>query len=153
MKKIFLAIFILTSSISFSLQAQNAWQSELLNYVNELRKTGCRCGSKYYPATTPLVWNNKLELAANNHARDMSVKKYFSHKSKNGDTFGDRIEAVGYNWMHCGENIAFGQESANTVFLDWKKSPTHCKNMMSKAFKEIGIAHFGIYWVQDFGTR
>lgn len=77
---VLISIFFLV----FALKAQNVWQTELLNKVNELRKSGCRCGGKYYAATTPLVWNTQLELAATNHATDMSVKKYFNHKSKMG---------------------------------------------------------------------
>lgn len=151
MKRIKLLLFMLFGV--YALNAQNAWQTELLNKVNELRKKGCKCGSKYYPPAVPLVWNAQLELAASNHAIDMTTKNYFSHKSKNGDSFAERIEAVGYNWVRSGENIAYGQASVNEVFLDWKKSPTHCKNMMNKEFREMGLARNGIYWVQDFGTR
>jgi hypothetical protein len=35
----------------------------------------------------------------------------------------------------------------------WFKSPGHCKNLMNPAFKEIGIALYNTYWVQDFGGR
>lgn len=134
------------------LSAQNEWQQDLLNQVNTLRQKGCKCGSKNYAATTALTWDSKLELAANNHAVDMKTKRYFSHTSRNGKDFAHRIEAAGYRWGRSGENIAEGQPDVNTVFKDWKKSPTHCKNMMSPEFRNMGAARSGDYWVQDFGT-
>ena len=135
----------------FYLQAQNAWQQQLLQEVNTLRQTGCRCGSKKFVPVPVLTWSTQLELAANNHAIDMNTKHYFDHRSRNGNSFAERIEAAKYHWERCGENIANGQKTASEVFSDWKKSPSHCKNMMSPEFKEMGAARSGNYWVQDFG--
>ncbi len=143
---------IVFSSLSFVAQSQNAWQQDLLNQVNALRQKGCRCGNKNFPTTKVLTWNNDLELSSSNHAIDMDVKRYFSHQSPNGDGFAERIEKAGYNWGRSGENIATGQTSVNEVFMAWRKSPSHCKNMMNAEFKEMGAARSSNYWVQDFGT-
>jgi uncharacterized protein YkwD len=151
MKNCISSVFFM--SFAFFSLAQNAWQTDLLQQVNALRQKGCRCGNKNYAATTALTWNNKLELSSNNHATEMKIKDYFSHTSRNGNGFAERIEAAGYNWGRCGENIATGQLSVNEVFTAWRKSPSHCKNMMNPEYKEMGAARSANYWVQDFGTQ
>jgi uncharacterized protein YkwD len=110
------------------------------------------------PPVEPLVWNNELHLAALNHAQDMARNKYFSHVSKNGDRIKQRIAAAGYDHTgyqtySIGENIAYNQRTIREVMEGWLKSPSHCKNLMSPAFKEVGIAMQNYYWVQDFGGR
>jgi uncharacterized protein YkwD len=150
MKK-YISIFIFMSFSLFA-SAQNTWQVDLLAQVNATRTKGCRCGNKNYAAAPALTWNNILELAANNHAIEMDKKRYFSHTSRNGDGFAERIEAAGYNWERCGENIANGQLTVKEVVLDWFKSASHCKNIMNPEYKEMGVARSSNYWVQDFGT-
>lgn len=150
MKNCIASIFFM--SFAFISLAQNAWQTDLLAQVNALRQKGCRCGNRNYAATTALTWNSQLELASNKHATDMNNKRYFSHTSRNGNGFAERIEAAGYNWGRSGENIAEGQLSVQEVFTAWRKSTPHCKNIMSPNYKEMGAARSGNYWVQDFGT-
>jgi uncharacterized protein YkwD len=145
--------FLIFMTFSFLAFAQNAWQNDLLTEVNAIRQKGCRCGNKNYPAAPALTWNNRLELASNNHAVDMNTNRYFKHNSRNGDGFAERISAAGYNWSRVGENIANGQRSVSEVVTAWRKSPSHCKNMMKAEYKEMGVARSGNYWVQDFGTR
>jgi len=106
----------------------------------------------------PLVWNNQLEIAAVGHAADMSKKGYFSHNSLDGRTSDQRMVAAGYGYngfksFAVGENIAQGQMSIAEVMAGWFKSPGHCKNLMNPEFKEVGIAKYNDYWVQDFGGR
>jgi len=43
------------------------------------------------------------------------------------------------------------QQGIQEVFQGWKDSPSHCKNMMSQEFREMGFAKVGDYWVQDLG--
>lgn len=110
------------------------------------------------PPAPPLVWNDLLEKAAAGHAMDMYNKNYFSHESKDGRTILNRIAAAGYDRKgfksyQIGENIAQGQRSIAEVTDGWFKSEGHCHNLMSPGFKEIGIAYYKSYWVQDFGGR
>ncbi|HZX57707.1 MAG TPA: CAP domain-containing protein [Mucilaginibacter sp.] len=134
------------------------FKKEFLARINKARHEGCHCGDVYMAPAPPMVWNNDLENAAQNHAEDMSAQKYFSHTSKDGRTMSDRVIAVGYTYkgyksFAVGENIAEGQESIAEVMDGWLKSPGHCKNLMNPSFKEVGIAYFNKYWVQDFGGR
>jgi uncharacterized protein YkwD len=136
----------------------NRFQNEFLSRINKVRAKGCNCGTTYMPPAPPLTWNNQLENAAKSHAVDMARKKYFSHESKDGRTMNDRIMKAGYTYegfssYAIGENIAFGQQSIAEVSDGWFKSVGHCKNLMNRDFKEIGIAEVNHYWVQDFGGR
>src|SRR5688572_11523770 len=54
-------------------------ESTLLALVNNVRKTGCTCGTTAMPAVTPLTWNDLLETAALRHSADMNKNNYFSH--------------------------------------------------------------------------
>lgn len=125
----------------------------LLQLVNGVRQKGCKCGDTFYPAATPLAWNSQLEQAAMVHSNDMYVNNYFSHASKDGAKAGNRIDRTGYKWKTYGENIAFGYYKEAEVVKGWLRSPGHCKNIMSKSFKEMGVARVGDYWTQVFATK
>jgi uncharacterized protein YkwD len=125
----------------------------LLQLVNDVRKTGCNCGTTKMPPVPALVWNSLLEKAAVNHSIDMFKNNYFSHTGLNGSTPGTRLRAVGYNWRTYGENIALGYTSELAVINGWLKSPGHCRNIMNANFKEMGVERSGNCWTQDFGAR
>ncbi|HUC81085.1 MAG TPA: CAP domain-containing protein [Flavisolibacter sp.] len=128
-------------------------KSLLLQLVNDVRKNGCQCGDTWYPPAPAVTWNDLLEKAAQNHSRDMYQNNYFSHTSKDGNKAGYRLRQVGYNWMSYGENIAMGFKNEKDVVAGWISSPGHCKNIMNKTYKEMGVAKTGEYWTQNFGSR
>jgi len=126
----------------------------MLKMVNNVRSTGCTCGTTVMPAVAPLTWNNVLAAAALGHSQDMNATGNFSHNSSDGTSFSARITAAGYtNWRALGENIAYGYTTEQAVFNGWLQSEGHCKNMMSASFKEMGAAKAGTYWTQDFGAK
>lgn len=125
----------------------------ILQMVNDLRSKGCKCGDTYYPPALPVVWNSLLEAAASAHANDMYKKNYFSHIGSDGSNGGMRIDKAGYKWVAYGENIAAGYGSELSAIEGWILSPLHCKNMMNKSYKEMGVARAGNYWTQDFASR
>ena len=100
----------------------------------------------------PLKPNKKLTIAAQRHADDMDEQGYFSHTSANGTSWDRRIRNAGYT-KPGGENIAYGQTSADEVVTDWMNSPGHRRNILDCGFETIGIGYNaeGNYWVQDFG--
>jgi uncharacterized protein YkwD len=128
-------------------------KSVIIKLVNEARKKGCKCGDSFYYSTSPLVWNEQLEKAAFEHSNDMYQRNYFSHVSPEGFKAGDRIEKAGYHWMMYGENIGMGYKNEKEMVEGWLKSPGHCKNIMNKGYKEMGVAKVGSYWTQTFGAR
>ncbi len=136
----------------------NRFQNDFLTRINKVRTAGCKCGKTYMPPVEPLSWNSLLERSAYAHALDMSKRRYFNHTSLSGKTIKNRLEEAGYTLTGMrtyafGENIAAGQKSIDQVMTSWLKSEGHCKNIMSKNFKEIGVAETNLYWVQDFGMR
>ena len=128
-------------------------KSLMLQLVNDVRKKGCQCGDTWYPSAPPVTWNDLLEKAALNHSRDMYQNDYFSHTSQNGKNAGYRIHLVGYNWKSYGENIAMGYRDEREVVAGWVSSPGHCKNIMNKNYKDMGVARVGSYWTQEFGSK
>jgi uncharacterized protein YkwD len=128
-------------------------KSLLVQLVNDTRKKGCQCGETWYPPAPAVTWNELLEKAALNHSRDMYQNNYFSHTSQDGKNAGNRIRQVGYNWNSYGENIAMGYKDEREVVAGWISSPGHCRNIMNKNYKEMGVAKAGTYWTQTFGSR
>ena len=125
----------------------------VLELVNKIRMSGVQCGDTYYYPVPPVQWNVQLEAAAFEHSKDMFQNKYFSHQANDGTKGGARIEAEGYWWSTYGENLGLGYANEKQVVEAWLKSPGHCKNIMNKSFKEMGVARVGNYWTQDFGAR
>nr|RIY13927.1 CAP domain-containing protein [Deinococcus sp. RM] len=132
-----------------------------MDLTNAARAVPRSCGATSYAAAAPLTWNAPLAQAAQGHATDMATQNYFSHTSKDGRTFSQRITTAGYTpYRTIGENIAAGQTTPQAVVDGWLKSEGHCRNIMNPAFKELGVGYayagtstYKHYWVQDFGAR
>ena len=139
------------SENSLTTSVTSTFSTDMLNAVNALRAKGCNCGGQIMPPVPALKWNPLLEAASLRHAKDMNTAKIFSHTGSDGSTMRIRIDAAGYRWSSIGENIAWGYPTLAAVITGWTNSAGHCKNMMSPTFKELGAAHEGSYWVQDFG--
>lgn len=133
--------------------AYNVNAALILDMVNNVRAKGCTCGTTAMPAVPTLTWNDLLARAAFDHSDDMKVNNYFSHTSGESTTAGDRIRLAGYDWRAYGENIALGQTTEQIVMSSWLNSEGHCKNVMNKNFKEMGVGRSGNYWTQVFGAK
>jgi uncharacterized protein YkwD len=91
--------------------------------------------------------NHRLALAAVRHARDMVKNDYFSHDAPSGQDFVQRIFKTDYvpasaSWF-LGENLAWGGANSSTprsIVRAWMKSPAHRHNILTRGFREIGIA-------------
>jgi uncharacterized protein YkwD len=120
---------------------------QVLSLVNSERaKAGCRA----------VRASAALQSAAQAHSGDMAAHDYFSHTSRDGRTFADRIRAAGYRGSTIGENIAAGQSTAAAVMRSWMASPGHRANILNCSFTALGVGHatggsYGHYWTQDFG--
>jgi len=77
----------------------------------------------------------------------MVRNRYFSHTSRDGRQFDDRILATGYaprpeRWT-LGENLAWGIAPAGDpawVLGAWMDSPGHRANILRGGFREAGVA-------------
>ncbi|MGW3348382.1 CAP domain-containing protein [Nonomuraea rubra] len=124
----------------------SAAETAVVTLTNRARAAnGCR----------PLTHDSRLHRAATRHSADMARGNYFSHTSRDGRTFGQRIKATGFAYRRAGENIAKGQATASAVVKGWLDSPGHRANMLDCAFTHIGVGHHarGPHWTQDFASR
>lgn len=104
----------------------------------------------------PLKGDPKLMQAALVHARDMAEHEKMAHEGSDGSTPSQRAERIGYRYVNTGENVAYGQETVDSVMRSWMNSPGHRKNILGD-FSEIGAARVldeeeRPYWSVSFGT-
>lgn len=119
----------------------------VLPLVNELR---CSLGLH------PLVAHPQLIAAAARHSANMVNANFFDHKGSDGSDPGSRVDDTGYWWSSVSENIAWGQDSVQSVFEAWKNSPGHYANMIKARTEHIGLAlntdsNGSIYWTMVLG--
>lgn len=143
-----------------ALAASSSQQQDVLALINQARSKPCQCGTVTYPAVPALVLAAQLNAASDKYAIDMATYNRFSHTGRDGSQPWDRMSREGYVWRSAGENIAAGYSTPQAVVDGWLRSPGHCKNMMSAAFRDIGIGYgyaststYRHYWVTDFGAR
>lgn len=128
-------------------------QLTMLSKVNEIRTSGCKCGRRFYPPTTPLTWNDTLKRSAAIHADHMAKNKIFKHYSQSGENIGQRVDAVGYPWQYVGENLGFGHKTFDEVLQHWLESRSHCTLIMNGDMSEMAIAKSDVYWVMHTGKK
>jgi uncharacterized protein YkwD len=120
----------------------------VVTLVNRARATaGCAA----------LATNSGLARSAVAHSADMATRDYFSHTTPEGVTADQRITRAGYHWSTMGENIAYGQPTADAVMQAWMASSGHRANILNCAFHDIGVglaySSGGTpYWTQDFAA-
>ena len=133
-------------------------EARVLALVNQARSQARLCGKEAMAAAQPLRLKASLRAAAAAHAEDMARYSYFSHTGRDGRHVSERVNRAGYAWRAIGENIASGQMNAELAVQGWLKSPSHCANLMTPGYTEMGLAFAvdpqsegGVYWVQVFG--
>jgi uncharacterized protein YkwD len=136
----------------------HAMERRIVELINEARIKGRKCGNKYYKATHPLAWNDKLGETASRHSLDMARNGFLSHTGSDGTNPGERISRAGYKWLTYGEDVGQGYRTPEEVVDGWLKSEIHCKNIMNPEFREAGSAYaksssLRIYWTIVFGTQ
>jgi uncharacterized protein YkwD len=101
----------------------------------------------------PVEIDDRLVAAARAHSEDMAANGYFSHDSLDGSSFSDRVLAAGYP-RPAAENIAQGQDSAQSVHDAWMNSSGHRANILNCDLTAVGVGvHLGTWtWTQDFGA-
>ncbi len=119
----------------------------------------------------PLKRNKRLQRAAQRHNSRMAGSGCFAHECPGEGDLGSRLESGGYllddlrRWAF-GENIAWGygeKGSPSQAVEAWMNSPGHRANILSRAYREIGVGFStgtpadggepgGIY-TTDFGLR
>jgi uncharacterized protein YkwD len=91
----------------------------------------------------PLLASPTLTQAARSRSQDMAINGYFAHIGPHGQSWYTALAAVGWTMSGGGENLAkvAGDEpTAVAVAVDrLMASPTHRANIVSQAFRLVGI--------------
>ncbi|SDO11132.1 CAP domain-containing protein [Alkalicoccus daliensis] len=119
-------------------------EEEILKLTNEERAA---------EGIDPLEFHSELREVAMVKAEDMHINNYFAHESpEHGDPFQMILEA-GITFRNAGENIAYGQPSAEEVIKEWMESPGHRENIMNENYTHLGVGYYEggrTYYVQMF---
>lgn len=102
-----------------------------------------------------LTENWQLSRVARYKSADMAAKNYFSHTSPTYGSPFAMMESFGIRYSSAGENIAYGQRTAQEVMNAWMNSPGHRSNILSPSYTQIGVGYAtnknGVpYWTQMF---
>ena len=100
-----------------------------------------------------LTVDSNLETAATVRAEETT--SLFSHTRPNGSDWWTVENDIGQSNLCYGENLAYGQTSANEVMNNWCTSPEHYANIVSGQYSKVGIgiaqkADGQWYWVTEF---
>lgn len=118
--------------------------AQVLDLVNaERAKHGC----------PPLQIDAKLERAAERQSQEMATQDFVSHTDPDGTTPGQRVHDTGYIFQMIGENIEAGSDTAEDAVDQWMQSPGHRANILTCAYRETGIAVYGLDDRQPVSNR
>lgn len=101
-----------------------------------------------------VYYDESLTLLAQEHAKDMLERGYFSHYTPEGFSPFDRMEQSNIEYLSAGENLAFAPD-VQIAMDGLMESPGHRENILSPSFGRVGVGVLdaGIYgkmFVQEF---
>ena len=102
----------------------------------------------------PLRLSLQLSRLAENYARDMIKRNYFSHTSPEGLSPFERMRRQNIPFTYAGENLAFNVSipAAQQAFMN---SPGHKANVLDAHYTQVGLGvvtspNGSVYVVQEF---
>jgi uncharacterized protein YkwD len=111
-------------------------ETDVLEKINELRRS---------KGLQELRLNHALSLAALGHSMSMAEHGFFEHSGWDGSSFGKRIKPAypplpDGSWG-VGENLVWAAPDLNAeqALELWLKSPPHRKNLLTPAWREVGV--------------
>ena len=116
----------------------------VLKLINQERKKA---------GLNPVKIDSKLNAAAMQRAAECAV--YFSHTRPSGEDCFSVLPEYGISAGAVGENIAAGQDSADSVMETWMNSDGHRANILNEDYTAVGLGCYLQYggvpcWVQVF---
>jgi len=123
-----------------------AIENEIARLVNvERSKQGLRA----------LTMNWELSRVARYKSQDMIDKNYFAHNSPTYGTPFQMMQHFGITYSAAGENIAYGQRTAQEVMTAWMNSSGHRANILNANYNQIGVgvakkSNGTLYFTQHF---
>ena len=122
---------------------QSGTAAQVLSLVNaERTKAGLK----------PLTASPTAQKAA--QVRAGEIVRSFAHTRPNGSSFSSALTEAGVSYRGAGENIAYGQPTAQAVMQAWMNSPGHRANILNAKYTHLGVGYTVVngtpYWVQLF---
>lgn len=111
--------------------AANIPPSEVVRITNEKRAL------EGVPA---LKYSSVLEQAARAKGEDMLANDYWAHVAPDGTEPWVFFTSAGYSYRYAGENLARDFTNPSSAVDAWLASPSHRENLLSKKYREIGVA-------------
>lgn len=99
---------------------------------------------------SPLKYSVVLDQAAQEKAKDMAARNYWSHNTPDGKEPWIFFESAGYKYYKAAENLAYGFGDSDTTVVGWMNSPSHRDNVLDKELTEVG---FGIINVENYQNK
>ena len=123
--------------------SESLYVNEILALVNKYRASN---GLK------AVSLDNALSTAADVRAKE--IKTAFSHTRPDGRSCFTVLSDRGISYNGAGENIAYGQRSAEEVMNAWMNSEGHRANILNGSFTQLGVGVYSsggtLYFVQLF---
>ena len=99
--------------------------------------------------------DSALNKVAQLKAEDMAKNGYFSHTSPTYGSVFDMLKNHNIKYKTAGENIAYGQKTAQSVMNGWMNSSGHKANILKNGYTKLGVGYAVSkngtpYWVQVF---
>jgi uncharacterized protein YkwD len=89
----------------------------------------------------PLQPDRACALAITGHVNDMARGRYLSHQGRDGNGASERYRRYRPRGRGAGENIAYNMHGTAQSFMrQWLRSPGHRGNILSAAYKGIGVS-------------
>lgn len=109
-----------------------------------------------------LTVDERLNKAAEFHARYMAEHDCFAHVCPGGPTIEQRMDDAGFVNSASAENVLAGAISPEEAVAAWMTSPEHRSNILNKDMTVVGAGYFflpedggkkqfGHYWGMNFG--
>ncbi len=83
--------------------------------------------------------NSELSRAAQDKAKDMVTRDYWSHNTPEGDAPWVFVTKAGYEYQKAGENLAYGFLTGEQVVTGWMNSTTHRANVLGDSYRDVGF--------------
>lgn len=101
----------------------------------------------------PLKLHPKLKEAAMAHAEDLAEHDRISHFGSDGSDAWERLRRTGFEPRVAAENVGAGQTTFGELLREWKRSPSHKRNLLLPDATHMGVAvvtksetQFNTFW-------
>lgn len=141
---------LMVIGLGFVLNSLWPSQRDVLGYATDMSTSSLLSDTNQQRANNgkaALTINSQLTSAAQNKAKDMAAKNYWSHNSPSGQTPWSFITAAGYKYKTAGENLAYGFDTSGDTMTGWMNSPEHKANILNSSYTSVG---FGILNIPNY---